>query len=127
MLPYGLDSNVPKSLANLLTKPSVFLLLCQLYILKSCFNKMYYCNIVLLYYCIIVLLYYCIIVLLYYCIIMVPCRYTSSSLAFALNATDHINVRKFSYSLMSRVVVVVVVVYSSSSSSSSSTDHWAHF
>ena len=33
-------------------------------------------------------------------------RYASSSLAFAMNATDHINVvfRKFSYSLMSRVI-----------------------
>ena len=33
-------------------------------------------------------------------------RFTSSSLAFAMNATDHINVvlRKFAYSLMSRVV-----------------------
>ena len=32
-------------------------------------------------------------------------RYTSSSLAFAMNSTDHINVvfRKFAYSLMSRV------------------------
>ena len=32
-------------------------------------------------------------------------RYTSSSLAFATNSTDHINVvfRKFAYSLMSRV------------------------
>ena len=33
-------------------------------------------------------------------------RYTSSSLAFAMNATDHINVvfQKFAYSLMSRVI-----------------------
>ena len=33
-------------------------------------------------------------------------RYTSSSLTFEMNATDHINVvlRKFTYSLMSRVV-----------------------
>ena len=33
-------------------------------------------------------------------------RYASSSLAFAMNATDHINVvfRKFPYSLMSRVI-----------------------
>ena len=33
-------------------------------------------------------------------------EYTSSSLAFAMNATDHINVvfRKFAYSLMSRVM-----------------------
>ena len=32
-------------------------------------------------------------------------RYTSSSLAFAMNATDHVNVmfRKFAYSLMRRV------------------------
>ena len=38
-------------------------------------------------------------------LINVP-RYTSSSLAFATNATDHINVvfRKFAYSLMSRVI-----------------------
>ena len=38
------------------------------------------------------------------CLINVP-RYTSSSLAFAVNATDHINVvfRKNAYSLMSRV------------------------
>ena len=34
-------------------------------------------------------------------------RYTSSSLAFAMNATDHIKVAflKFAYSLMSRVIV----------------------
>ena len=33
-------------------------------------------------------------------------RYTSSSLAFVMNGTDHINVvfRKFAYSLMSRIV-----------------------
>ena len=33
-------------------------------------------------------------------------RYTSSSLTFTMNATDHINVvfRKFAYSLMSRVI-----------------------
>ena len=33
-------------------------------------------------------------------------RYTSLSLAFAMNAADHINVvfRKFTYSLMSRVI-----------------------
>ena len=38
-------------------------------------------------------------------LINVP-RYTSSSLAFAMNETDHINVvfRKFAYGLMSRVV-----------------------
>ena len=38
-------------------------------------------------------------------LINVP-RYASSSLAFAMNATDHINVvfRKFAYSLMSRVI-----------------------
>ena len=37
-------------------------------------------------------------------LINVP-RYTSSSLAFAMNSTDHINVvfRKFAYSLMNRV------------------------
>ena len=51
-------------------------------------------------------------------LINVP-RYTSSSLAFAMNATDHINVvfRKFSYSLMSRVIaspntIVTVIVNS---------------
>ena len=44
-------------------------------------------------------------------------RYTSSSLAFAMNATDHINVvfGKFAYSLMSRVIaspdsIVTVIV-----------------
>ena len=33
-------------------------------------------------------------------------RYNSASLAFAMNATDHINVvlRKFAYSLISRVI-----------------------
>ena len=38
-------------------------------------------------------------------LINVP-RYPTSSLAFAMNATDHINVvfRKFAYSLMSRVI-----------------------
>ena len=38
-------------------------------------------------------------------LINVP-RFTSSSLAFAMNATDHINVvfRKFAYSLMSRII-----------------------
>ena len=38
-------------------------------------------------------------------LINVP-RYTSPSLAFAMNVTDHINVvfRKFAYSLMSRVI-----------------------
>ena len=40
MLPYELDSILPY---HLQTKPCVFLLMCQLYILKSCFNKMYYC------------------------------------------------------------------------------------
>ena len=37
-------------------------------------------------------------------LIKVP-RYTSSSLAFEMNSTDHVNVvfRKFAYSLMSRV------------------------
>ena len=41
-------------------------------------------------------------------IINVP-RYTSSSLAFAMNSTDHINVvfRKFAYSLMSRVTASI--------------------
>ena len=39
------------------------------------------------------------------CLINVP-RYTSSSEAFAMNATDNINLvfRKFAYSLMSRVI-----------------------
>ena len=38
-------------------------------------------------------------------LINVP-RYTSASLAFAMNATDHINVvfRKFAYSLISRII-----------------------
>ena len=31
LLPYGLDSILPNYLPNLLTKPSVFLLLCQFY------------------------------------------------------------------------------------------------
>ena len=52
------------------------------------------------------------------CLINVP-RYIRSSLAFAMNATDHMNValRKFTYSLMSRVVaslknIVTVIVNS---------------
>ena len=51
-------------------------------------------------------------------LINVP-RYTSSSPAFAMNATDHINVvfRKFSYSLISRVIaspntIVTVIINS---------------
>ena len=44
-------------------------------------------------------------------LINVP-RYTSSSLAFAKNATDYINVvfRKFAYSLMSRVTASQTVL-----------------
>ena len=63
-------------------------------------------------------------------LINVP-RYTSSSLAFAMNATDHINVvfRKFSYSLMSRVVVslnsiVTAIVNSDSYHQSPLMDKW---
>ena len=39
-------------------------------------------------------------------------RYTSSSLAYAMNATDHINVvfRKFGYSLMNRVTASPTVL-----------------
>ena len=42
------------------------------------------------------------------CLINVP-RYTSSSLSFAMNVTDHINVvfRIFAYSLMRRVTAIV--------------------
>ena len=44
-------------------------------------------------------------------LINVP-RYTSSSLTFAMNSTDHFNVvfRKFAYSLMSRVVAYPNIV-----------------
>ena len=44
-------------------------------------------------------------------LINVP-RYSSSSLAFAMNATDHIKVvlRKFAYSLMSKVVATVLLL-----------------
>ena len=41
MLPYGLDSNVTKLLANLLTKPSVFYYFANC-VLQSSFNKNYY-------------------------------------------------------------------------------------
>ena len=58
-------------------------------------------------------------------------RYTSSSLAFAMNATDHINVvlRKFAYSLMSRVVVspnsiVTAIVNSDAYHQSPLMDKW---
>ena len=46
-------------------------------------------------------------------------RYTSSSLAFAMNATDHINkvFRRFAYSVMSRVIVspnsIVTAIFNS--------------
>ena len=60
-----------------------------------------------------------------------PCRYTSSSLAFALNATDHINVvfRKFSYSLMRRVTassnsIVTAIVNSDAYHQSPLIDKW---
>ena len=45
------------------------------------------------------------------CLINVP-RYTSSSLAFAMNATDHINVVfcKFAYSFMNRVIASPIVL-----------------
>ena len=51
-------------------------------------------------------------------LINVP-RYTSSTLAFEMNATDHINVvfRKFAYSLMSRVIAspngIVTAIFNS--------------
>ena len=51
--------------------------------------------------------------------VFLTCRYTSSSLASAMNATDHIKVvfRKFPYSLMSRVTAspnsIVTVIVSS--------------
>ena len=58
-------------------------------------------------------------------------RYTSSSLAFATNATDHINVvfRKFAYSLMSRVIaspnsIVTAIVNSDAYRQSPLMDKW---
>ena len=63
-------------------------------------------------------------------LINVP-RYTSSSLAFATNATDHINVvfRKFTYSLMSRVIgspnsIVTAIVNSDAYHQSPLMDKW---
>ena len=63
-------------------------------------------------------------------LINVP-RYTSSSLAFAMNTTDHINVvfRKFAYSLMSRVVastnsIVTAIVNSDAYHQSPLMDKW---
>ena len=64
------------------------------------------------------------------CLIDVP-RYTSSSLAFAMNATDHINVvfSKSAYSLMSRVIaspnsVVTAIVNRDAYHQSSLMDKW---
>ena len=58
-------------------------------------------------------------------------RYTSSSLSFAMNATDHINVvfRKFAYSLMSRVIgspnsIVTGIVNSDAYHQSPLMDKW---
>ena len=58
-------------------------------------------------------------------------RYTSSSLAFTMNATDHINgvLRKFAYSLMSRVVaspnsIVTAIVNSDEYHQSPLMDKW---
>ena len=63
-------------------------------------------------------------------LINVP-RYTSLSLAFATNATDHINVvfRKFAYSLMSRVIassnsIVAAIVNSDAYHQSPLMDKW---
>ena len=63
-------------------------------------------------------------------LINVP-RYTSSSLVFATNATDHINVvlRKFAYSLMSRVIaapnsIVTAIVNSDAYHQSPLMDKW---
>ena len=60
-----------------------------------------------------------------------PRRYTSSSLAFAMNATDHNNVvfRKFSNSLMSRVIaspnsIVTAIVNSDAYHQSPLMDNW---
>ena len=57
--------------------------------------------------------------------------YTSSSLTFAMNTTDHINVvfRKFAYSLMSRVVaspnsIVIAIVNSEAYRQSPLMDTW---
>ena len=62
--------------------------------------------------------------------LMLP-RYTSSSLAFATNSTDHINVlfRKFAYSLMSRVTaspnsIVSAIVNSDAYHQSTLLDKW---
>ena len=64
-------------------------------------------------------------------LINVP-RYSSSSLTFAMNATDHINVvlHKFAYSLMSRVVaspnsVVTAIVNNDAYHQSPLMDKWA--
>ena len=58
-------------------------------------------------------------------------RYTSSSMAFATNATDHMNVvlRKFAYSLMSRVTastnsIVSAIVNSDAYHQSPLIDKW---
>ena len=58
-------------------------------------------------------------------------RYTSSSLAFATNSTDHINVvfRKFAYSLMSRITaspnsIVSAIVNSDAYHQSPLLDKW---
>ena len=58
-------------------------------------------------------------------------RYTSSSLAFSMNATDHINMvfRKFAYSLMSRVIaspnsIVTAIVNSDAYHQSPLMDKW---
>ena len=63
-------------------------------------------------------------------LINVP-RYTSSSLAFAMNATDHINVvfRNFAYSLMIRVIassnsIVTVIINSDACHQSPRMDKW---
>ena len=61
-------------------------------------------------------------------------RYTSSSLAFAMNATDHINVvfRKSAYSLMSRVTaspssIVTFIVNGDACHESSLMDKWESY
>ena len=66
-------------------------------------------------------------------LINVP-RYTSSSLAFAMNATDHINVelRKFSYSLMSRAIaspnsIITAIVNSNAYHQSSLMNKWVEY
>ena len=63
-------------------------------------------------------------------LINVP-RYASSSLAFAINATDHVNLvfRKFAYSLMSRVIaspnsIVTAIVNSDEYHQSPLMDKW---